>query len=268
MIHGSSSDPVLIKKIYLKVWSLKEELNAIIQKAVDQKGSALTDEEVAKLKEEYLASQPSSAPGLSVIEGGKGEGEGEEDLEAQMAAAMENPEASEEESSEEPGKGEEEDLEAQMAAAMGGGEGEASAPAGGPKMVVQRGSHNLPDTNIYKGMTVLSELGMDMMFFFSNKSFLEGQSIVIEFQVPKKFVVNAEIHYCRPFNIKSRIISENKLSHRIAARFTFLKEGERTLLRQFLASIEPEVPEEVVAPKKADDGGGGDEFDDLDSLDF
>ena len=80
---------------------------------------------------------------------------------------------------------------------------------------------------ISKGKTVLSEISMDKMFFFCNKAFTEGQAIVIQFCIPKSFVVNADILYCRPFNLKSRIISEHNYTHRALIRFKFLKEGER-----------------------------------------
>ncbi len=68
---------------------------------------------------------------------------------------------------------------------------------------------NLSDDKISKGKTILSEIGMEKMFFFSSKAFTEGQSIVIQFCIPKTFIVNADVIYCRPFNIKSRIISQN-----------------------------------------------------------
>ncbi len=103
---------------------------------------------------------------------------------------------------------------------------------------------------------------MDHLYFFSNQDFTEGQSIVVEFQVPKRFIVNINVAYSRPFNMKSRIISDRKLPFRVVGSFSFLKEGERTLLRQ------PEVKEVVAVKKKAQDSGDEDdgEFGDLDDL--
>lgn len=261
MIHRKSTDPVFIKKIKLKVWTLRDEIEAVILKATEQKGSALTSEEKEKLIEEY-SQTITATPGLQVIEGGAGaESEGGEeggdagqsDAEKQQAAAD------------------------AMLAAMDGEdivEGGAAAPTeseeegGASIQVIQRGSHNIPADKITHGIVVLSELGMDHLYFFSNKNFTEGQSIVVEFQVPKRFIVNINVAYSRAFNMKSRIISEKKLPYRVVGSFSFLKDGERTLLRQFVSSIEPEIKEEIVVTKKAtsdDDDDDGD-FGDLDDL--
>src|SRR5690606_19530112 len=102
-----------------------------------------------------------------------------------------------------------------------------------------------------------------------NKQFTVGQSIVVEFMIPKRFSVNVDVAYCRAFNLKSRIISNQNFRYRVAAKFTFLKEGERTLLRQFIQSIEPEIQKQL--PPKVTQGkqeGGDDDFGDLDDLDI
>ena len=124
---------------------------------------------------------------------------------------------------------------------------------------------HIAEDKVSKGKTVLSEISMDKMFFFCNKPFTEGQSIVIQFCIPKSFIVNADILYCRPFNLKSRIISQNNYTHRALIRFNFLKEGERALLRHFLQSVEPVVvkQEKKAEAQKNDDGGDFNELDDL-----
>ncbi|MCP4914955.1 MAG: hypothetical protein GY909_17685 [Oligoflexia bacterium] len=263
MIHGKSTDPVFIKKIKLKIWTLRDEIEAVILKATEKKGSSLTKEEKELLIEEY-SQRVTATPGLQVIEGGAGaQAEGETEDEGG------EPEQTEEEKQQAAADA--------MLAAMDGEdivEGGAQAPESGSsdqgvsKEVIQRGSQNIPEDKITHGIVVLSELGMDHLYFFSNKNFTEGQSIVVEFQVPKRFIVNINVAYSRAFNMKSRIISEKKLPYRVVGSFSFLKEGERTLLRQFVASIEPEVQEEVVVKKKAasgDDDDDGD-FGDLDDL--
>lgn len=288
MIHSNSTDPVLIKRISLKIWSLRDEVEAVLQRALrDQPGKEeLTPEEIQKIKSEYQYRGPiDQRPNLQLVQGGATEGgdaEGE-DLEAAMAAAMgggeegaeeaEAPAAEGEEGTEASAEGEEEDLEAAMAAAMGGGgeEGDApaaGAPAGGPLKVIQRSSDTLPESKISRGVTILSEVSMDSLYFFGSEKYLEGQSIVIEFQVPKRFVVNATVAYCRPFNIRSRIISDKKVSYRVVARFSFLKDGERTLLRDFIKSIEPEVPVAPSKPAKAEAEESDDDFDGLEGLDL
>lgn len=248
MIHGSSKDPVYVKKVYLKIWTLRSEIEQVIKNS-----EASSPESIESIKKEYSYKGPlQQDAGLTLIEGGV-DGASEEEATDPTAeetdtedveAAAESEESPEETDSPE-GTGE---------------EGEST-------QVVQRGSHHLEPHQIHNGVCVLGEMSMDTFYFFTSKKFLEGQSIVIEFQVPKRFVMNAEVQYCRPFNIKSRVISENKLSCRAAATFTFLKEGERTLLRNFIKSIEPEIPIVVEAPKKSKDDDDGD-FDELDGLDF
>ncbi|MFW5887379.1 MAG: hypothetical protein ACOCUH_01140, partial [Bacteriovoracia bacterium] len=60
-----------------------------------------------------------------------------------------------------------------------------------------------------------------------------------------------------------RIISPNRLEYRIQAKFTFQTKGERTLLRRFLKSIEPDLPP---PPKKKPEKKDDDEGDLLDEL--
>jgi hypothetical protein len=230
VIYGNSNDPVFIKRIPLRVWVLRDEVEAVIAKRVDSGEEFNVDE----LIEEYKSKGPlEKEKRLSLIEGG----------------AAPADEAQEESSSDEPPSEEKETTVS----------------------VVQRNSDNMPADKIHRAVLVLSELGMDHLYFFSEFRFTEGQSIVIEFQVPQKFIVNADVAYARAYNIKSRIISEKRLPYRVAAKFTFLKAGERTLLRQFVESIEPEVKASlpVPKPKSADaESSGLDSFDELDNLDL
>ncbi len=297
MIHGSSNDPVLIKRIGLKIWSLRDEVESVIQQtlAKNADGNPLSQDEINQIRSEYSYGGPvQQKAGLQLIDGGANassseESDDEEDLEAAMAAAMGGDASEEAEESEESG----EDLEAAMAAAMGGDSSDESEESGddleaamaaamggaaptpapatskqGSKRIIQRGSHNIKPEKVSRGVSILSELTMDGLYFFSQQPFMEGQSIVIEFQIPKRFVLNAQVQFCRPFNISSRIISNKKVDYRTVARFTFLKEGERTLLREFIQSIEPDIPEPTVPPPKAKEDDGGDDFDGLDGLDF
>ncbi len=293
MIHGNSNDPVLIKRIGLKIWSLRDEVESVIQQHLAHKadGKALSSQEINEIKNEYAYSGPiEQKAGLQLIDGGADTSEESgDDLEAAMAAAMGGGDDAEAEESGDDleaamaaamdggndAEGEEsgDDLEAAMAAAMGGSEeattpSEAVAKPQGAKKIIQRGSHNIKEDRLSRGVSILSELSMDGLYFFSEKKFMEGQSIVIEFQIPKKFVLNAIVSFCRPFNASSRIISNRKVDYRTVANFTFLKEGERTLLREFIRSIEPDIPAPIMAPPKQQDDGGDDDFDGLDGLDF
>ncbi len=92
LIHGKSSDPVFIKKIKLKIWTLRDEIEAVILKATELKGSALTDQEKTSLIDEYCPKNV-VPPTLKVIDGG---GESEE----KQADSAEEGEAGEEDSKE------------------------------------------------------------------------------------------------------------------------------------------------------------------------
>lgn len=243
LIYHQSSDPVFVKKIYLKLWRLRDEVEAVINHKTAL-GEEVDKEAIAK---EYEYKGPLQKPQLELIEGG-----GEK-----AAGTPENTEAAAP------------DLAAVEDAT------EAAPEQSDQVEIIQRSSDIIPEEKQFKGISVLAELGMDHMYFFCNHRFVEGQSIVIEFQIPNRFVLNAEIVYCRAFNLRSRIISDDKLPFRVAVKFTFLKAGERTLLREFVQSIEPKVK---TAPKKeakanteggaSAAGGGGDGFDELDGLDL
>lgn len=92
MIHNSSSDPVLIKKISLKIWSLRDEIEARIQdemEAGDVSPEVLADK-VNNLQAEYT--KKSSGSGNNVLQlksaddlAASGDGD---DMEKAMAEAM------------------------------------------------------------------------------------------------------------------------------------------------------------------------------------
>ncbi|MGB0452227.1 MAG: hypothetical protein ACPGJV_00825 [Bacteriovoracaceae bacterium] len=126
----------------------------------------------------------------------------------------------------------------------------------------------LPEQRKFRGMTILAEITMEGIYFFSDQNLLSGQNIVLDFLVPRRFLIQAEVVFCRPYNMRSRIISNSSLPFRCGARFTFNKEGQRTLLREFLETIEPDyVPQakpKKVAKVQEENHGDMDDLDDLD----
>jgi hypothetical protein len=260
MILGSSKDPVLIKKIYLQIWTLRDEVEAIITARVSAGESEVIS--VEDLIEEYKTRSPAeiAAGGsgtLEVLDGGKVE---EVEVEKEEEEAKASTEDSAEENEEDKAEEASSEDQKEEASASDDQKGEDQ-----PVNVIQR-RPKLSEDKLYKGTTVLTELNMEEMYFFSNQTFLEGQSIVIEFLIPNKFILNADVFYSRPYNHKSRIIRDNNLIYRVAVRFSFLKPGERTLLRQFVQSVEPDLSKQAkpkAAPKKESDS-----FDDLDDLDL
>lgn len=267
MIHNSSSDPVLIKKISLKVWSLRDEIESRIQEKMNA-GEMVPESLEIKIKELQAEYTKKSAQPDNVIQLKSAEDlpvEGDDEMEKAMAAAMEGEPEAETEASGEP---ETQVLDEVDKIIPMNKETPPSAPEVDNNIIrvhIEAPSF-LPEEKISRGKTILSEISMERMFFFSNKSYTEGQSIVIQFCIPKTFLVNADVIYCRPFNIKSRIISQNNYTHRMLIKFNFLKDGERALLRQFIQSIEPEIPK--ISKKAASTDTDTDEtgFNELDDL--
>lgn len=245
LIYQQSSDPVYVKKIYLKMWRLRDEVEAVIAHKTARGEEVDSD----AISQEYSYQGPLKQGQLELIQGGEDASPPEEEAVAAEASESDAAAAPPAESDEAAQVSEESGVE-----------------------IIQRSSDFLPSEKIFKGMSVLSELGMDHMYFFCNHKFIEGQSIVIEFQIPNRFVINAEVVYCRAFNIRSRIISSDRLPYRIAVKFSFLKPGERTLLREFVASVEPKLEQapkkDVSKPQVVEDAGGSEGFDELDGLDL
>lgn len=268
MIHGNSNDPVLIKRIPLRIWHLRDEIEAIVKArlvARKQSGEEDSSLSVDDLVQEYKPKGPlkdESSDAATPADGPADESE------AAMAAALEVIPGGEGETDEAEGEGEEaasdedEAEAAAQAAEMMEGQSEEDVKHSG--VILQR-RPKLDEEKIIPATAILSEIDMDHMYIFSNHKFVPGQSIVIDFVVPKRFTVNADVYYCREYNMRSRIISDKKLPYRIAAKFSFLKEGERTLLRNFVSSIEPNIKAAEPIPKM--NKGQDDDDDDFDELD-
>ena len=57
----------------------------------------------------------------------------------------------------------------------------------------------------------MSEIYMEEIYFFSDSPFVEGQSIVVKFCVPEKFIMNADVTYCQAYGGHQRVLGEKKL---------------------------------------------------------
>lgn len=264
MIYGSSNHPVEIKKIRCKVWTLKEEIAATLRDKLEQ---GLSHKEAQKyieglyhglirlpasIEQELSGAAPS---GEDIVET-----DALDDSEDAMAAAL--AEAENEESSESEDANDETNSEDQNAEENSNTEPEIISEVESVNNVLflKRHRPNLSGEIIGDVVTFLSDVNMSMISCFSSRNFLFGQTIVLEFLVPQRFFVTAEVLECRNYNMESRIISGQRPKYRLHAKFTFPREAERTLLRRFLRSVEPEVPIESPKqkPKQDDDDGLGD----------
>ena len=225
MIYRNSQDPVLLKKINIDIWLLRDELEYIVMSRLKNN----PDQRVFNdLYEEF---SPKKTPKLKLLKNNETE---------------ENPTKSDGQSDSTSDESLDESPESDV-----------NKPKDENKkeVIVQR-IPQLPSEQIYAGRTFLAEIYMNKILFFSNKQFTEGQSIVLSFDIPEKFILNAEVTFSQSYSLKNRILSETNLPYRICAHFSFLRQGERTLLRNFLEKIEyhPEmVPDEFIGDDEEDD---------------
>jgi len=273
VIYGNSTDPVLIKKINLKVWLLRDEIEAVAQGKLESDPNAQKSSLVESLKGEYSPKNNISADNILYSDGAISNDDGE-DL---MAAAIAGDDDGEDlMASAIDGADDGEDLMASAIAGDDDGEDLMASAINTPDTNNKSSEDNiiyinqrypvLDDSKVYLGRTLLGEIDIDKIPFFSSQKFAVGQSIVVDFIIPKRFRLNAEVLYCRQYSMKSRIISKNSLPYRLVAKFTFQNQGEKTLLRNFLQSIEVDIPivEKPSQQKsKADDDDDFGELDDL-----
>ena len=142
MIHNSTSDPVLIKKISLKIWSLRDEIEARLH----EKLQAAPDSEinVEDFRTQFLKSN--SAANNNVVE--LKTGEDLDTSEDEMARAMRG-----------------EDTSAPEADPLT--ENSASTPVEDANIInIVFTQPVVPDEKIYSGKTVLAEISMEKMFLF------------------------------------------------------------------------------------------------------
>ena len=243
-IYGSSKHPVLIKKINVNIWSLRDEIEFTLQKRLDYCKASGLPFTLEDIKKEYSLDGQPTGP----IPDDKVHESVEENQPLKVVPPSENPaEAAALPPTEVEGT-EDEMLKAMQEAASPPPEENMAKVMmtalnefnSGDVFVRQR-HPSLPKDMLVKGRTVLAEIYMDKMLLFTNKKFIDGQSIVIEFDITKKFLLNAPVGFCKEHNLKNRIISETPFIYRMGVKFTFLKKGERTLLRQFLSAIQPDI---------------------------
>jgi len=276
-IYGASSHPVLLKKIRLEIWSLRDELEFIVKKELDDNPSQVDLQHIRHFYNSALEGTAApSVKGVAPLTDSAGN-EMDDDA-AAMAAAMAG---GDDESAKDSAGNEMDEAAAAMAAAMeGGDEGadddaeamalamlEGQGPAATPEesksdeadekkdVFYFRQAPLLDAEKIHHGILMLADISMDEVLFFSTHPFDYGQSIVVQFLIPNKFILGAEVLSCRWHAMKSRIISPNRLEYRIHAKFTFKTKGERTLLREFLRGVEPDMPKHGSAEKKEKKGG-------------
>lgn len=282
-----SNHPVNIKRISVRVWTLREEIESTIAQAIKEKGVEKVDIEL--LKNFYHSLKPRK---FSI--NNNSNADEDDDLEQNVQPGIED-------SSEIPASAddqEEDDEMAAMAQAMqedsdeGNSEENAqqddgASDEGSSENTEQESSETSANATSdsaqnklgnsikrvfpaqersTKGFAFLSEVHMDKMLFFDQRPYTRGQSVVIEFLIPNRFTVSAEVTHCMHIERKSKIISETQPTHRIQCDILYLFDGERGKLRDFLKSVEPNIPPSPSQLKRPE--AQTEEEDDFDDLGF
>ena len=274
IIFGHSKDPILIKKIPLKIWYLRHEIEAVLREKLMHEEGKSENEHINDLIEEYVNTPVSNV--IPIHQGDEAEviniGEGQEAMAAALADEGDVSDGEEAKTIAEAGDADIAKGEDTMAAAIAESAETTSQTqntTGDEPTIIKQRRPNVPEELIIHAKTLLAEVNMETMHLFCDENFLIGNTVIVEFLVPNKFSISANVVHCREYSMKSRIISQAKLRYRAIFKFAFLKEGEKTLLRQFLNSVEPEkAAVQKKATKKVENNDDDEGFDELDDLDL
>ncbi|MCO4755504.1 MAG: hypothetical protein KC478_13565 [Bacteriovoracaceae bacterium] len=292
---NKSNHPVNIKRINVRIWTLRDEIESCIQKRIEEQG--LENVNIDDIKEYYSSLTPKNFPAdeldddnlieMNAQPGVEDTSEmNEEDIPDdamnEMAAAMaaEAEENSEDDSASDQDSDKDEDESSESDSDESQQDSENEADDEKAKEMADQIMEDIASEDTSKksgfqrvkpskdkmveGFAFLSEIHMDQILFFGKKNYTKGQNIIIEFLIPKRFSITAEIENCLHIERKSKIISETKPTHRVQGTNIFLFDGERDTLREFLTSVEPVIPPPPKKLKRPDeDEDDEDEFDDL-----
>ena len=242
MIYNKSGHPIEVKKISIRLWSLRDEIEAAIDRRMKECEAAGIPLYIEDIKNFYKlnVSEPDNVLPLNAKEDGVTslmEELGEEAKQdgAEEVSAEASPSATLDEA---------EEIIAEQT--MQGLENKK------PNPILERPyQRQAPDLDkVSYGFVLLSDITMEHMLTFTKERFLQGQSVTVEFLIPQSFMMTADVTYCHHYARTSRIISSNKPDYRLQCKFAYGIPGERDTLRNFLKSIEPNLPPEKKKAKK------------------
>lgn len=263
MIYNKSGHPVEVKKISIRMWALRDEIEAALERRMKECEAAGVPLYIDDIKKFYNFNMKAPLTDSSNVIPLRGQASAE-DINSLMESLKEEekaPEAIETKTPDEVlaslGEGEAQDApkafsEAEEVLAEQKLQGVETAK---PNPILERPYQRVaPDLDrISYGFCFLSDLHMENLLTFTQGKFLQGQSVVVEFLIPQNFMMTADVTYCHYFALRSRIISSTKPDYRVQCRFNFALKGERDTLRNFLKSIEPNVIEKKKAKKETED---------------
>ncbi len=263
-IFNKSQHPVAVKRIAVRVWSLRDEIEAALARRIKEcevAGLPLYIDDI-KLFYGMQTDKPlNGQPQLQLVDSDAPV----ENVDQMMEAIADSAAATEETPvvDETPAAATEETPVVEAAPVLeapieGEAKGDDAVKAADEIMAAQTTAEKIeapvvkatlapysrqaPDSDkVSYGFVLLSDVNMGFMLAFSKEPYIPGQSIVAEFLIPRSFKMSAEIMMCTNYSMRSRIISQNKADFRLQCRFTFALQGERANLRDFLTSVEPDI---------------------------
>lgn len=316
-IINKSNHPVEVKRINIRVWKLRDEIEKAIAKRIEENGGSAEGIDIEDIRAYYTRSKPKyldpdydpnddddnvvpiGADGvdssgnemdddamamMAALQGGDEEGgeEGDDSESEESEASDEDDEAAKlaaEMLGDQGGAGEDDEAAKLAAEMLGdqGGNADDEAAKLAAEMLGDQGNESssnssdstltraIPDVDkLSSGFSLLSDMNMENIVFFSQQGYTFGQNIALQFLIPNRFIISAEVTSCLNMNRRSKIISKTKPNFRVEATITYLWEGERTNLRDFLKSVEPDIPPPPKKMKRLDtDDEDDDEFEDL-----
>lgn len=282
MIYNKSAHPVEIKKISIRLWTLRDEIEAAIGRRMKECEAAGVPLYIDDIKRFYNLNPeaPLTQQGNVLQMPSKGpDASGDEGINSLMESIAEDAAPAEAEAA--PA----EEAPAPEAAPVEGGEAQAAAPVEGgdaaapaadasktfneaeeiiaeqklqgmdlkkPNPILDRPYQRQPPDldKISYGFCFLSDINMEHLLTFTKDKYLQGQNVIVEFLIPQNFSMTAQIVYCHHYARTSKIISSTKPDYRVQCKFSYQRSGERDTLRNFLKSIEPMIPTVAKKPKK------------------
>ena len=249
MIHNKSPHPVEVKKISIRLWSLRDEIEAAIGRRIKECEAAGVPLYIDDIKQFYhLTTQHESNDNvvpMKVVQE-------ENDLSSMMEEISNEEKDQTQEENMEKENAPEENKNLHKAEEIIAEQTSQGLPNKTPNSILNRPyQRQAPDLEkISYGFCFLSDINMEYMLNFTKDHFLKGQSVTIDFLIPNNFMMTADITYCHNFAMRSRIISSSRPDYRVQCKFNFSIPGERNNLRSFLISIEPELSGEKKKVKK------------------
>lgn len=262
MIYNKSGHPVEVKKISIRMWSLRDEIEAALERRMKECEAAGVPLYIDDIKAFYNLNMQAPLTDHSNVVPLRGGQATSDDLNSLMASLKEEDKVPEEaetksadevlatlEENKEPPKAFAEAEETLAEQTLQGADNKKPNPI--LERPYQRQAPNLE--RISYGFCFLSDIHMDTLLGFTQGKFLQGQSVVVEFLIPQPFMMTADVTYCHYYALRSRIISSTKPDYRVQVKFNYSLAGEREKLRSFLKSVEPTVIEKKRPKKETED---------------